>query len=230
MSEDFPALKHVYKSLEDIKTAETLLQEAKESLVAAVNNLPGQIGDDKELRENVIWHLYWKVEGVQKRWIKAAFPSSHNDFQAIISKAYITIHCPQCKKPRQVQVTSKQNLSSYNSGSNYYTTCDECKAAEKKREEERSRAYWEVRTARLEELRTMPYREYLQTPEWIERRKKAMKRAGFRCQVCNAYGVRLNTHHRTYERRGNEDDRDLIVLCEDCHAIFHENGNLAEGA
>lgn len=74
----------------------------------------------------------------------------------------------------------------------------------------------------------MPYYEYLQTPEWAERRQRAMKRAGFRCQVCNAYGVQLNTHHRTYERRGNEWDKDLITLCRTCHEIFHQNGQLAE--
>jgi hypothetical protein len=55
-----------------------------------------------------------------------------------------------------------------------------------------------------------------------------MGKAGFRCQVCNAYGVQLNVHHRTYERRGAEWDTDLIVLCHDCHEIFHTNGKLAK--
>lgn len=79
----------------------------------------------------------------------------------------------------------------------------------------------------IQELRSMPYSEYLQTPEWQETRRRAMKRAGFRCQVCNAYGVRLNVHHRTYERRGCEENQDLITLCEGCHEIFHNSGKLA---
>ena len=53
---------------------------------------------------------------------------------------------------------------------------------------------------RLRELRTMPYKEYLQTPEWQERRKARLKAARYRCQVCNTIDQRLNVHHRTYGR------------------------------
>lgn len=75
---------------------------------------------------------------------------------------------------------------------------------------------------RIRELATMPYKEYLQTPEWKETRKRALKRAGFSCQLCNSKDKILNVHHRTYERRGNEQNNDLIVLCEDCHRKFHD--------
>jgi hypothetical protein len=80
---------------------------------------------------------------------------------------------------------------------------------------------------RLEKLHAMPYREYLSTPEWQERRKRILARDSYHCQVCFSTEY-LNVHHRTYERRGNEDDSDLITLCRDCHYIFHENGRLAE--
>jgi len=80
---------------------------------------------------------------------------------------------------------------------------------------------------RERELRTMPYRDYLQTPEWQERRKAALKRAGYRCQVCNR-GRTLHVHHRTYERRGAELASDLIDLCDECHALYHGKGLLAE--
>lgn len=80
---------------------------------------------------------------------------------------------------------------------------------------------------RSRELATMPYREYLQTPEWQARRLRALERAGHRCQVCND-GKQLNVHHRTYERRGNERDEDLFTLCRGCHSIFHREGKLAK--
>ncbi len=82
--------------------------------------------------------------------------------------------------------------------------------------------------ARIEELRSLPYREYLQSPEWKERAALARERAGYRCQVCNAINVQLNVHHRTYERLGNEADGDLTVLCQPCHQIFHEKGKLVK--
>lgn len=75
---------------------------------------------------------------------------------------------------------------------------------------------------RLRQLRTMPYEEYLKTPEWRARRQKALRFAGFRCQVCNSPD-RLEVHHRTYERRGHELLGDLTTLCNDCHMIFHNH-------
>lgn len=74
--------------------------------------------------------------------------------------------------------------------------------------------------ARLRELQTMPYAAYLQTEEWRARRLEELRRAHFRCRLCNAAGP-LDVHHRTYERRGCEAPADLIVLCRVCHTRFH---------
>lgn len=78
---------------------------------------------------------------------------------------------------------------------------------------------------RIIALQSMPYSEYLRSPEWQEKRKKALRFAGFKCQLCNS-AERLNVHHRTYERLGQELLGDLITLCNDCHSIFHQNRNL----
>ncbi|HEY7123791.1 MAG TPA: phage antirepressor N-terminal domain-containing protein [Ktedonobacterales bacterium] len=73
---------------------------------------------------------------------------------------------------------------------------------------------------RLHALRTMPYQEYLQTPEWQARRRLALRRAWYRCQTCNDTKMPLYVHHRTYERRGCEEPEDLFVLCASCHANY----------
>jgi len=69
------------------------------------------------------------------------------------------------------------------------------------------------------------YREYLRSPQWQRKRKGALKRAGNRCQLCNS-PARLQVHHRTYDRIGNEAPDDLIVLCSVCHKTFHETRKL----
>jgi hypothetical protein len=74
-------------------------------------------------------------------------------------------------------------------------------------------------------LRAMPYADYLQSDHWKIVRADALARAGERCQLCNSH-VKLNVHHRSYLNRGNEQPGDLIVLCNDCHKTFHENGKL----
>lgn len=63
---------------------------------------------------------------------------------------------------------------------------------------------------RLAELRTMPYGEYLQTPEWRQKREQALERDNYCCRLCNS-DERLHVHHRTYERRGNESLEDLTT-------------------
>jgi hypothetical protein len=75
----------------------------------------------------------------------------------------------------------------------------------------------------FERLRVMPYRNFLRTTYWGIVRAQTIKRAGFACQLCNQ-ASRLEVHHRTYEHHGQEHDwysNDLIVLCNPCHAKFH---------
>jgi 5-methylcytosine-specific restriction endonuclease McrA len=65
------------------------------------------------------------------------------------------------------------------------------------------------------------HRVYLQTKEWRDKRLKALKRAGYACQICKAVDE-LDVHHNTYERLGREYLSDLVVLCRTCHDVFHE--------
>lgn len=84
-----------------------------------------------------------------------------------------------------------------------------------------------LRVAIRQYFKGMPYRDYLQTDHWELTRASALERAGHRCQLCNGLKGGLNVHHRTYDRLGNEAPEDLIVLCRDCHSIFHKEGKLA---
>lgn len=82
--------------------------------------------------------------------------------------------------------------------------------------------------ARLYQLASMSYREYLQTPEWREKRNQKVDEAGGGCQLCDQTGP-LDVHHRTYTNRGHEPMTDLIVLCRGCHEMFHASGRQIGG-
>lgn len=99
-------------------------------------------------------------------------------------------------------------------------TCDACKKSKITDAKQKITSDCEKKAQRLKELATMPYVEYLKTPEWNAIRLRALKRVKYRCQVCNKKTV-LNVHHRTYERRGNEKPSDLVVLCSGCHKLYH---------
>jgi hypothetical protein len=79
---------------------------------------------------------------------------------------------------------------------------------------------------RQSDLQEMPYPEYLLTPEWKVTRDAAVERVKGSCQICNGKD-RLNVHHRNYDCLANEREHDLIVLCADCHHLFHRSFRLA---
>lgn len=132
--------------------------------------------------------------------------------------------CEDCGNP--INVRNRTELAAWRElPPDHATLCPDCKkhrdreyAAEVRQANAEYERNWPMR---LELLRTMPYREYLLTPEWEATRKRALKRAEYRCQLCSKAG-RLHVHHRTYERRGWENNEDLIVLCPHCHAKFHD--------
>lgn len=72
----------------------------------------------------------------------------------------------------------------------------------------------------LQASRSSFYETYIRSPQWRQLSQRLIKEAGRRCRVCNS-GIDLCVHHRTYENLGHEPDQDLIVLCHDCHEIFH---------
>lgn len=71
----------------------------------------------------------------------------------------------------------------------------------------------------------MEYREYLKSDHWRQFRKQMIHRAGYVCSRCG-YKPKdpftLNVHHKTYERLGQEDPGDVLVLCYKCHMKEHD--------
>lgn len=65
------------------------------------------------------------------------------------------------------------------------------------------------------------YEDYLKTEHWQRVRSEALTRAEYKCQLCFADNF-LHVHHKTYERQWNELPNDITVLCDTCHAKFHD--------
>ena len=62
------------------------------------------------------------------------------------------------------------------------------------------------------------YIQYLKSNQWKQRRYATLERAKFKCQFEKCGEKRyLSVHHKTYDRLGNEDPSDLIVLCSGHH-------------
>lgn len=63
------------------------------------------------------------------------------------------------------------------------------------------------------------YNAHLKSSKWKLIRKAKMDEAHRTCQKCGTTSKRLEVHHKTYERFGNEPLSDLLLLCGDCHAF-----------
>jgi 5-methylcytosine-specific restriction endonuclease McrA len=66
------------------------------------------------------------------------------------------------------------------------------------------------------------YRHYIASHAWRSNKVRLSEIAasGGRCRLCfepASSELRLEVHHATYARLGNEADGDLIALCSQCH-------------
>ena len=58
---------------------------------------------------------------------------------------------------------------------------------------------------------------------WINKSKAFIRNVGH-CVLCNRT-TNLGSHHKTYENFGHESQKDIMVLCWDCHNKLHKNKN-----
>lgn len=229
------AVAAIESQIEDLQDE---IRKHKQTLQAFVGN--ALVSSSKEAIQEFTPVLYWLHEDyIPTETIKKALGYKRHETPEECQNFAFTMQCGLCgnstpvifKSRGQRQSLMQQVKREEKRGHRHrWILCEECQTKTKQEQERIARSnaeHAEQRYQYLEWLRTMPYYEYLQTDHWKETRKSALKRAAFRCQVCNTNERTLHVHHRTYERRGQENPKDLIVLCESCHQTFHENGELA---
>lgn len=64
------------------------------------------------------------------------------------------------------------------------------------------------------------YEEYLKSPQWRATRLRLFAIRGRKCERC-ASKYRIEVHHLTYTRIGQERPSDLQILCHACHQKTH---------
>lgn len=227
-----PAVAQVFAAEQDLRAAKDLMEEAQNALWRATVTLGWQAQAEAGMLQKYINFMYWSMPDVSPTLIYDSVGLNKHQGKKLVNDVVAVDHpCRACGEPRFV--SSRQQLNDLlvaarrvaegrtKMGDESTLTCKECTQAQFAWRDERREAEWQQREARLRELRTMPYREYLRSPEWRGRRQQHLRSAGYRCQLCNQGETVLDVHHRTYERRGAEYFKDLIVLCRDCHAKFH---------
>lgn len=188
----------------------------KTELSELVLNGLRELSEDE--RREVAGELYWNNEVVSAKQVLEASGLSREELASTFQ-----VRCRECESWFWHPISSRaqyQSLRAFIKKNGHYGLCPDCEAKQVQRYASRKAE----EQSRIEQLKSMPYREFLETEFWQEVRKRKLKQARFKCQMCNISNNRLNVHHRTYEHHGEEDMYlgDLIVLCEHCHGKFHD--------
>ena len=78
--------------------------------------------------------------------------------------------------------------------------------------------------ASLPDGTSMPYRDYLKSPQWRKVRLRRLKKDKYSCVLCESR-LSLEVHHLTYRRLGWELLSDLRTLCHECHCKITDSEN-----
>ena len=194
-----------------IQSLKELLADSDRMLEEAVNDLRAAAEDDDPLHE-LIRYLYWHSDLTPKK-ISELTGQTAEKLCYIAGPLVFMAACPRCNGEFVGRKTSRNRQCDQ--------VCPSCQAADSL---EAHRAFlldWEDTRHLPPEVDRAGYSAYLQSPLWKDQRKRALRRAGFRCQVCSAKDQRLEVHHNSYDRLGRELIEDLCVLCSPCHRKIH---------
>jgi hypothetical protein len=179
---------------------------------------------EEPIRTAAMRALYWGCLTIRPAEIGKAFGIGAEELVRKAGPKASGMRCRLCGE--EMVARSRAGLRAVTAG--WQVQCTDCKRRaweaavlrDAREAEERERA----KAARLAVLRSLPYAEYLKTPEWHEKRRAALRHAYYKCQLCGTRAAPLEVHHNCYAHLGCEPLGDLIVLCAECHARHHDGG------
>lgn len=66
------------------------------------------------------------------------------------------------------------------------------------------------------------YKKYLVSEHWRQVRKAVLILAGGKCMICgSSHGLNVHHNKKGYRHLWKESTGDLVLLCRDCHSLYH---------
>lgn len=197
-------------------------KEVHNTKVLEIINSYKDILENEELKFIFILYGYWFSE------LSITYYEKYLDIKSLHPYVKNTLmcrrKCSQCNEHIDTTVYSRSKFELIKDGDQNYYICKDCKDKNfkdemQKRNEETKRKQ-DAANKEIQDLKSMLYKDYLETDHWKQLRKRKLRLSGYKCQIC-ASTEDLNVHHNTYENRGCEKDEDLVVLCNECHKRHH---------
>jgi len=164
---------------------------SKEEIFQSIDNYSAVYHD-----EEYYFNYKWDLETFLQK--SNTLPAFMNDGSKWLS--YLEVMTPKPKKKKELPIEYKEKV---------VIASSDFHAVEE--------AYVTV----IDAFNRMPYNEYLQTNHWFHFKAEALSASGYRCKMCNISDSILSVHHNNYDNRGRETFNDVVVICGDCHAKFH---------
>lgn len=214
-------------------------EQLKESLLSKLESLVTKQTEEHGVLgvNDALFKSYWNSDEFSEEDLQRIFAVDRGHLLGVIQSSHLFIKCGACDTIFSLRMIDREHNERLTEV--FMVLCRDCAEhqrilndieGQRKLDEsraERVRAF--ESSARSNELRSMPYQEYLDSPEWKAKRLLVLDRDGHICRLCSS-SERLNVHHRTYDNRGDEPLEDLTTLCQACHEMFHANGSLARPA
>ena len=169
-------------------------------------------GADDDQKSELVRFLYWH---------SSLNASTIQELTGKSAKQLSTISGPLCFMAQCVTCGSDYTARKASRSADYDQQCDICSNKERIRAHKAFLLDWEEVDHLPDSIDKQGYAAYLNSSSWKAKRKIALKRAGYRCQLCSQAQTRLEVHHNSYERLGKEELEDLCVLCNSCHKKHH---------
>jgi hypothetical protein len=210
-----PEIIEIERAIARITEFERGIDEAKGNIQDLANSILKRL-DGQDYQIKVARILYWNYRLIKSDVIAAWLHIGKNFLTKTVGSYKTQFPCQQCGKPVDYTITSRNDFDNCNWKINRERVlCDTCADGDRL-------AIHQLSTRRQDELQSMAYAEYLLTPEWDAKRRRALSLAGHMCQHCFARDAELHVHHLNYNSfRGEEKDSDLTVLCKKCHRKEH---------
>ena len=176
-------------------------------------------------RWNNLLSVLWHEETMPTAWLRHIYGASMNVVQEIAESSELNrvYRCLDCELPldtrgRDLILRRRRSLNTIIDADPggivpAESLCDLlCTAC--------TEVYLYARQISIEDLRAMPYSEYLRSLEWQKIREEKLKQAGRYCHACRRLGL-LEVHHNFYGHLADEDMSDLFIFCRSCHQRHH---------
>lgn len=177
-------------SLEESYTATK--RRIAENIASSLGQL-ADLADSQDVRAAIVRDLYW-YKRVSPQLISQAFGLKLSAVRTLAGSLVLEVPCRTegCENICKEELTSILRLKDHLRGGTY-RYCDKCEkkskkkyAADSARYKEQERLEREAARLRNEELRDLPWLQYVETLEWTEKRNQAISENGYRCEFCRA--------------------------------------------